>query len=125
MGEILQLDGFDDNSSNGSEQEKNIFGVNCEIRKISDLINFFRSFNFLWICMEQHTLCNIEQSCFFCNMRSSCLRLRQLREKGPRCLKLNEFICQLDKYVSILKWDWTSSNENLKTFIENTLKLKF
>ena len=56
-------------------------------------------------------------------MRSSCLKLRKPREKGPRSLKSYEYICQLDKYESVLGWSWKSSKVDPVKFIENTLKL--
>ena len=91
---IPQLDGFDDEDLEDlCKRENKIFGVNCEIEEIIQLLNFFRSFNFMWISSNFHVLCCSDQTCFFCNMRSSCIRLRQVREKGPRWLKPNEYTC--------------------------------
>ena len=126
MSQIPQLDGFDeflDESLEVLKQEKTIFSVNCHRKEIVQLLTFFRSFNSLWISLDKHALCNVDHSCFFCHMRSSCLKLRKPREKGPRGLKCYEYICQLDKYESELGWNWKSSNIDLAQFIENTLKL--
>ena len=56
-------------------------------------------------------------------MRSSCLRLRKIREKGPRSLKLYEYISQLDQYNSVHGWDWRTNLSNFPKFIENTMKI--
>ena len=93
---IPQLDGCDEfDLSEKGNMEKQIYGVNCEINEIIQLINFFRSFNFLWISTDSHWLCSVPQECFFCYMRSTCLRLRKEREKGPKMVQLNEFVNQL------------------------------
>ena len=73
--------------------------------------------------MDSHKLCDISQSCFFCNMRSSSLRLRQYREKGPKSLQINEFVCQLFQYSSNLGWDWELNANDMLSFIENTIQL--
>ena len=91
---IPQLDGMDDlsDSSDGSEYlepVKSVFGMSCEHKEIIQLMNFFRSFNFSWLFSEDHKLCWLDEECFFCNMRSMFLRLRQGRVKGPFLLKLN------------------------------------
>ena len=119
---IPQIDGLDDPAR---KVEKKIFGINCEIKGIVQLINFFRSFNFLWIssCLKSHWMCPLNQQCFFCYMRSSCLRLRKERSKGPRMIQLNEFANQLYQYNSILGWNWMENESDLPTFIENTLRL--
>ena len=121
---IPQLDGFNDEDLEDlCNREIRIFGVNCEIEEISQLLNFFRSFNFMWISSNFHKLCCWDQTCYFCYMRSSCIRLRQVREKGPRCLKPNEYTCQLNQYCSILEWNWREGMADMKNFIENTLTL--
>ena len=56
-------------------------------------------------------------------MRSACLRLRQCRQKGPKCLQVNEFVCQTHQYESVLNWNWKQNEDNAHEFIENTLKL--
>ena len=68
-------------------------------------------------------MCNLDESCFFCNLRSSCLRLRQIREKGPRSLKVNEYICQLEQYEKKLEWNWRDDKADIFSFVENTFKL--
>ena len=111
MEHICQLDGNDDFSSELEDKPcKSIFSVSCEVKQVINLINFFRSFNVLWISTTTHTLCSLNQNCFFCNIRSSCLRLRQERRTGPRCLKVNEFTCQLNQYGP----NWRIIASNLK-----------
>ena len=73
--------------------------------------------------MDHHNLCNINEACFFCNMRSSCLRLRQTREKGPKGLQVKEFVCQLSQYDSKLGWNWKTNIDDVPKFIEKTLEL--
>ena len=120
---VCQLDGNDDCSSLSSMDEilpvKEIYAVNCESRELVDLINFVRSFNLLWVSTQEHLLCALDQSCFFCNIRSSCLRLRQERKKGPRSIKVNEFVCQLRQYGP----DWRLCAADTNIFIEKTLSL--
>ena len=77
---IPQLDGFEDIGE--KQVEKTVFGVNCANDQIIQIINFFRSFNLLWISRTSHSLCSLDKSCFFCNMRSACLRLRQCRQRA-------------------------------------------
>ena len=100
-----------------------IYGINCENNGIVQMINFIRSFNFFWIELDSHELCELEQECFFCRIRSSCLRLRKERVKGPSTIKLCEYVSQLDKYYSVMDWNWYDDSENLSAFIENTLSL--
>ena len=58
MSDICQLDGLEDFSELEEVSSNNeIFGVKCEAKEIVHLINFFRSFNFLWIMMQDHLLC--------------------------------------------------------------------
>ena len=121
---IPQLDGCDDfDLSEKGNMEKQIYGVNCEINEIIQLINFVRSFNFLWISTDSHWLCSLHQECFFCYMRSTCLRLRKEREKGPKMVQLNEFVNQLFQYESLLGWNWRESATDMAKFIENTIRL--
>ena len=105
------------------KQEKKIYSVNCSLEAVIQLFNFMRSFNFLWISMDHHLLCNMDQACFFCNMRSSCLRLRQTREKGPKGLQLKEFVSHLSQYDSKLGWNWKTKMDDVPKFIEKTLEL--
>ena len=47
---LSQLDGVNDTEISEDDEEKvdkNVFAVNCEIKEITNLINFFRSFDFL------------------------------------------------------------------------------
>ena len=47
---IPQLDGnADQNIQENENPENHIFSVNCEVKEIINLLNFFRSFNFMWI----------------------------------------------------------------------------
>ena len=120
---IPQLDGFNDSDSEDGRVEKRVYAVNCELEGIKQIVTLLRSFNFLWISTEYHGLCSFDQNCFLCNMRSSCLRLRQMREKGPRSIKLTEFVSQLNQYESVLQWNWRDNLEDLPTFLEKTLEL--
>ena len=124
-GPIPQFDGSDGSYSyDESKLEKTIFSINCEIDEIVHLINFLRSSNVMWILQTSHKLCSLDAACFFCCTRSSCLRLRKTRPKsGPKSLKINEYICQLDQYTSILQWNWRHNKTDLSKFIENTLIL--
>ena len=81
-GKIAQLDGFNENSAElGMGQAKNIFAINCEREDLVNLLNFFRSFNKVWLQSTFHQICNAESNCFFCHIRSSMIRLRQERKK--------------------------------------------
>ena len=62
-------------------------------------------------------------NCFFCLMRSSCVRINSLRATGPKSLKIVEFVSQLLKYQVVLHWDWRKNKSDMTAFIENTLKL--
>ena len=124
---IPQLDGH---LSDASEDEENItkkiFSVNCETNEIIQVVTFFRSFDFFWNILASHKLCSTkssDQKCFFCHMRSSCIRLRASRGRGPKGLKLVEFTSQLNQYQSFEDWNWRDNKADLPTFIENTLKL--
>lgn len=118
---ISQLDGNDDflSSTDEAKPSKKVFAVNCELKEVTHLINFIRSFNTLWICTEYHPLCSLSENCFLCNIRSSCLRIRQERATGPKSLKVNEFTCQLNQYGS----NWRSSITDLSMFINQTVAL--
>ena len=124
---IPQLDGH---VSESSEDEalikKTLFSVKCESDYITQLITFFRSFDHVWKSLNFHKLCSSKQTdknCFFCYMRSSCLRISSVRGRGPKSLKINEFTSQLDQYQSLLGWNWCDNAANIPTFIKNTLKL--
>ena len=117
-----QLDGFEEESFL-LERVKSVYGISCEAEGIRQLINFLRSFNFLWISMKSHPLCVIDEECFFCNIRSSALRLRIERRKGPLLLKLNEFICHIIQYKTVMKFDILNNLSNTNLCIENTLKM--
>ena len=90
---IFQVDGNDDIM----EEEvppKCLYSVNCETPVLISWINFFRSLDFLWDTTD-HCICTYNvadpgvSSCFFCLMRSSCIRLRNRGAKGPKSLKKN------------------------------------
>ena len=61
---ILQFDGIDDCSDDNVDQnlnskltlDKAVFGINCEEEDVIHLINFLRSFNFVWIALKCHSL---------------------------------------------------------------------
>ena len=127
---IQQLDGIDDLSDSSSEIEytepsKSVFGINCEHKEIIQLMNFFRSFNVLWLCSEDHNLCWLDEECFFCHIRSSILRLRQKREKGPFLLKMSEFICLISKYDDILNFCLVANLIEIEQCIEYTMRLVY
>ena len=63
-----------------------------------------------------------ELNCFFCNVRSSCLRISAERKKGPKSLKVFEFVFQMFRFEK-LGWDWRSKKHEVEMFIANTLKL--
>ena len=117
---IPQYDGLD---ADQLKQVKTVFGINCEVEEIIHLINFIRSFNFIWISSTGHSLCFIDEACFFCCLRSSILRLRLERKKGPMLLKLNEFICKLEEYESSLKFNFLQNLFDPAACIENTFRL--
>ena len=117
---ICQLDGADDISSEEDHMpNKKIFSVSCEANEVVNLMNFFRSFNDIWILTNDHQICDLNKNCLFCNMRSSCLRLRRERNTGPKSLKVNEFTSQLFHFGD----DWRSFSLDLKRFIEVTVNL--
>ena len=121
---IPQLDG---NVSESSEDEniiKKLFSVKCETRGIIQVLTFFRSLDFIWNSLSCHKLCSTKSSgenCFFCHMRSSCLRLRATRGRGPKSLRLIEFTSQLNQYKSMLGWNWMENLTDL--MLEQQLKL--
>ena len=102
---------------------KTLFAVKCEERNLVELISFFRSFDFLWNSLTCHKLCLIEKNCFFCHIRSSFLRLKMSRGRGPKSLKVIEFISQLNQYQEFLGWNWRNNMSDIPTFVENTLRL--
>ena len=123
--QITQLDG---NVSESSEDEKiflkSLFSVKCETKEITQLLTFFRSFDLIWRSLASHKLCSTSDgNCFFCHMRSSCLRLRATRGRGPKSLKLIEFTSQLTKYQSVLGWNWRENIADLPSFVQKTLQL--
>ena len=120
--QILQIDGFDDFEED-KKIAKNIFAINCEQAEVIGLVTFFRSFNNLWLNSEFHVLCHVEESCFFCHIRSSILRLRQERTKGPFAIKLNEFVSQIGLYEERMNFDIMHSLQNLESCIKNTFHL--
>ena len=124
------IDQLDGNNSVPLEVEanmkKSIFSANCASNEVIQLLTFFRSFDFVWENIDWHNLCKFsssEESCFFCHIRSSGLRLNGERGRGPKSLKINEFVSQLGKYKSFLGWDWSVNANNLPVFIRNTFSL--
>ena len=123
---ILQFDGGDDSEIDGISAKK-VYAVNCVIDEICIVSNFLRSCSFLWTLSSSHERCEYnskhrEWNCFFCNVRSSCIRLHTERTKGPKSLKLYEFTFQLFQYEK-LSWNWELQKHDIASFIANTLKL--
>ena len=96
--------------------------MNCESQSIITWVNFFRSFDFLWE-NKDHCFCDMNTSCFFCHMRSCCIRLRSRGQKGPRALKPYECLSQLDQFKQMFGVDWRDISGNILTFVNETLKL--
>ena len=118
---ILQLDGLEDKGVS-----KKYFSVNCKVEELIVLINFFRCFENLWNSSIQHALCIFDKdksNCFFCLMRSTCLRINTPRLTGPKSLKIVEFVSQLSKYEESFNWDWIEDVSDMTALIENTIKL--
>ena len=119
---ILQCDGGNDLKD--SSLVKRVYAVNCEIEEISTILNFVRSLDFIWIISSSHELCDFnskhkELNCYFCHLRSSCLRLGAERKKGPKSIKVYEFVYQLWQYEK-LSWDWSTQKKR-----HSKLHLKF
>ena len=101
---IAQLDGNCDEimiSDSDTEIECNAYAINCENKKINILLNFLRKFFGSWPLTYIHPLCNFQhkdENCFYCLIRSSCLRIEGYRVKGPRSMKPYEYVSQLFKY---------------------------
>ena len=125
IGQIIQVDGLEDSidDENQTDQIKDIFAINCENNDIVQMISFFRSFQFLWLSFDKHSLCAVEDSCFFCNIRSSILRVNETRVKGPLSLKIYEFISQVGKYEEFFNSILINNLLNIEECIEWTLKL--
>ena len=118
---ILQLDGLEEEGDC-----KKYFSVNCKIEELVVLINFFRCFKNLWNTSIEHPLCIFDKdksNCFFCLMRSTCLRINTPRTTGPKSLKIVEFVSQLSKYQEVFNWDWIEDVFDMTALIENTFKL--
>ena len=124
---ISQLDG------NSSLPDKEIchelkchYSINCELPNVLQLLCFFRSFDCLWDGLERHKLCKSsskEKECFFCHIRSSCIRINFFRNKGPKSLKLIEFYSVLHQYQDIVGWSHNSDSNDIQKFVEYTLKI--
>ena len=118
---ILQVDGLED-----EVVSRKYFSVNCKVEELIVLINFFRCFRNLWNSSIQHALCIFDKdksNCFFCLMRSTCVRINTPRTTGPKSLKIVEFVSQLSKYQEVFNWDWIKDVSDMTTLIENTIKL--
>ena len=123
---IPQFDGGNDECIDKMSLKK-VYAVNCEIDEISVVANFLRSCHFLWRLSYNHELCEYnakhkEMNCFLCNVRSSCLRLSEERKKGPKSLKLYEFVFQIFR-IDKLGWNWRFQRHEVEMFIVNILKL--
>ena len=66
-----------------------------------------------------HSVCSLDKNCFFCHMRSSCLRLRREYLKGPKYIKVNEFTSQLGQFEP----HWRVFANEMPRFIEKTVDL--
>ena len=92
---ILQVDGNEDLSEDEEDipTPSNLYTINYEDQKIYTWINFFRGFDFIWENTSSHCMCNLRKldkglkNCFFCVMRSACLRLSNRGKSGPKGLK--------------------------------------
>ena len=128
---IPQFDGGNDSDdadlvSQFDALRKDVYAVNSEIAEITTLVNFFRGCDYLWKNVKIHQMCRPEsmtEVCIFCYMRSSCLRLNLHRSKGPKSVKLVEFISLLPKFETDLGWNWRDNLEQMDKFIENTLTM--
>ena len=123
--QIVQLDGHAGGSSEDEAMiKKKIFSVHCEIKDVIPVLTFFRGLSFVWKSLTSHKMCQTKTvNCFFCHMRSSCLRLSAPRGYGPKSLKAVEFSSLLNQYQSILGWNWSENVSDIPTFIEKTLEL--
>ena len=123
--QLLQVDG---NIDIDEEVVPNcLYSMNCENKLLVTWLNFFRGLNVLWES-PSHSLCqlipqNLEICpCFFCMMRSSCLRLKKRGQKGPKSLKTYEVLSQLGQF-EIFGLSWKNLVEDMPTFIKQTLSL--
>ena len=118
---MIQVDGLEDYGFS-----RKYFSVNCKVEELIVLINFFRCFENLWNSSIQHPLCIFDKdksNCFFCLMRSTCLRINTPRKTGPKSLKIVEFVSQVSKYEEEFNWDWIEDVSDMTALIENTIKL--
>ena len=122
---IPQIDGLEDEVTDDEAELANLrlYGVKCEEVQIIQMLNFFRSFDLLWRHNEEHQLCNPKSNCFYCHMRSSMLRLTSDRRKGPKVLKMNEIVSQLNQYEEIQQINWRDNMLDLPAFTRNTVSL--
>jgi len=128
---IHQFDGADDENESTNRNinlQKEVYAVNCEINEVSTVANFLRTCFHIWCHAKDHELCEFhvkhkEMSCTYCFIRSCSSRLNEKRKKGPKGLKLYEFVYQLFKYQDKLEWNWRENRYDIVTFILNTLKL--
>ena len=126
MEPIIQVDGNDDIPEEDFNPNS-IYSVNCEHRELITWINFLRSIRCIWRKAD-HLMCafglakNISP-CFFCLIRSSCLRLSNRGQKGPKSLKPYEALSQLDQFERNGGDQWKNISKDMPTFIEETLKL--
>ena len=116
---IIQLDGANDKDTD----VKAVYSINCTESEITNLINFIRNFDLLWEHGENHGQCNFNHDCFYCHVRSSIFRLNGLRKKGPKGLKLNEYISQLKQYEEKYETNWRDLLPDFQSFCHSTLNL--
>ena len=124
---LTQLDGHVGTSSQTlTVFKKDSYAISCDFDDIIQGVTFFRGLSLLWERLADHKLClssEIFHDCFFCYMRSSCLRLSAKRGRGPKSLKIVEFISQLNQYLTILGWNWRDNHGDVPSFIEKTFQL--
>ena len=123
---FLQVDGNDDLSEFEDDIPipSNLYTINYEDQKICTWINFFRGFDFIWKTVNNHSMCNLRKlekgfkNCFYCVMRSACLRLSNRGNRGPKSLKPYEVISQIGQ-LNVAELD----NVSVVKLIENSISL--
>ena len=80
--------------------------------------------------MDEHATCELTKeekglnNCFFCALRSSCIRLNDRGKKGPKSLKPYEILSQLGQFKKIhgnlFRQDF---RKGFETFERNSIKM--
>ena len=121
--DIYQCDGNDD-FIDEYEKVLYLFGVTCEIDKLTLWINFLQGFTNIWYGICNHELCSFypkKESCSFCLMRSLYARLNNRGKKGPRSLKPFEAVYHLGQMEKD-GLNWRSDDLSLEVLLQETLK---